>query len=102
MTLYIYILSKTIQTIVARNRETFRFRELIFEDLAHFARYEDESVSALARHALQCSLPPTNWPPQRAGQPSNVPRPQLPHNQQRSLSVLKDVQSHSSEDTSIA
>lgn len=59
MTLYIDGLPKTIQTIVARHRETVLRLELTCEDLAHFARSQDEAVRARARQARQNYRPPT-------------------------------------------
>lgn len=50
MTLHGNGLSDTIRMVIARFQESIHRRDLNFEILTHFAKYEDEEYSALVRH----------------------------------------------------
>lgn len=67
MKFYIDVLSKAIQTIVNPHRQTVPHRERAFQDLAHFARYEEEAVRARARQSRQYNRPFTTIAQPRGG-----------------------------------
>lgn len=100
-TLYIYGLSKTIQTILVCHLEAVHCREVTIDEVAHSTSSEDESVSTRALQARQYSRPPTTWTLPLDLQPSKVPGPLSLPNHQCSVRFFDDVQSHSSDDISI-
>lgn len=100
MTLYIDGLSKTIQTIFARHRESTPRRKLPFKDLVHFARSGDEAVRERARQNRPYNRTTSAWTPPQGGQYSNLPRPQT-RPQQCSVTVLEDDYSNPPDDIDI-